>query len=421
MNDDAVAYAFNSYRWREGYQRSTVSGQDVLPVKPSVASNMEPSGIIVYTTGEECRAQLKTWPSYVSIIVNNAAGDITSVNLAAALCIDDPERDVYLIEENPTEALALNARIAGIRGIINSDQAERLLTDCAKYHPPEIQIIKQESPNTGQVVGFFSGRGGVGKSTIALMSALSAQKRGLSVALVDLDLQFGDLSFLAGREPSSNIQRVALAQVCKESKLPALSNSALTLITAPEQIEQGEKYSTSIEWLLDSLAATKDLVIVNSGSFWTDVHAITIKRCTQVALLMDQRATAIEACKQVMTLCGKLQIPQASFIYLLNGCGRGAAFTPEDVSFALGGYKVLGLADGGALVDELLSLGCPHELLSSANAFVTSLDEVLDTLVVKAVVQNTQIPAYSGNSKKGKLFDLDAIRRFFEGGQRVAT
>jgi pilus assembly protein CpaE len=271
------------------------------------------------------------------------------------------------------------------------------------------------------VVGIFSGRGGVGKSTVSLMSAFAAQRRGARVALVDLDMQFGDMGFLAGKEPTARIQRLPLTQLCAQKGLAPLAEETLTLVLAPDQPEEAEQLASAVPWLLEELASQRDLVIINTGSFWADVHAMAIRRCDRLALLTDQRATSIEACKQAVDLCLRLQVPQARLLFLLNGCGRHAALTPQDVSLALGGVEVLGLADGGTLVDELLALGCPLELLTSGNAFISSLEALLDLLMGQRSPVARTAEAEQGTGRKAKVFDLAALRGFFEGAHRVAT
>ena len=276
------------------------------------------------------------------------------------------------------------------------------------------------SSGSGRVVGFFSGRGGVGKSTVALMTAICAQDRGLKVALVDLDMQFGDIGFLAGREPSSRIQRLAIDDAIG-SAMPQLAEDAMTLVLAPNRPEDGERFADVVPNMLNNLANLRDLVIVNTGAFWTELHARIIDCCDYLALLMDQRASSIEACKQAVDLCLRLQAPQAKLIYLLNGCGRHAALTPQDVSLALGGAPVNGLADGGALVDELLALGCPMELLGSGNAFISSLLAFLDNLLGQQSSLPLSDAGPNGQKQKPRVFDLSLFRGFFERGHRVAT
>jgi pilus assembly protein CpaE len=482
MNEQAVAYSFallderGATIPRGGGACGRVGGR----VGEGKAGG--DTAVTLFTSSERCRATLRSASSTTSVIVRNGVGTVSAINLAAALCTDEPERDVYLLEERPTDSLAGRARAAGIRGIINGTQAESLLaidhaapvrgfdegacveipgTDVflegvgykagATIRPlPELAApdtaesrivsavvsdragmpavpptVAGPASEQGRVVGFFSGRGGVGKSTVALMAAFAAQRRGGRVALVDLDLQFGDMGYLAGREASSHIQRLPLTQLCGGELLPALSDEALTLIVAPDRPEQGEQLVSLIPRLLGELAAQRDLVVINTGSFWTDAHAQAAQRCDHLVFLMDQRATSIEACKQAVDLCLRMQIPQARFHYLLNGCGRHAALTAQDVSFALGGVEVCGLADGGSLVDELLALGCPLELLASGNAFVASLEGFLDRLaggVLAALPPDDRADerARRGEGRGAKIFNLAALRGFFGEARHVA-
>ncbi|MCQ2484060.1 MAG: AAA family ATPase [Clostridia bacterium] len=45
-----------------------------------------------------------------------------------------------------------------------------------------------------KVLGFFSGKGGTGKTTVAVNTAVSLARAGKRVMLLDLDLQFGDVA-----------------------------------------------------------------------------------------------------------------------------------------------------------------------------------------------------------------------------------
>ena len=58
------------------------------------------------------------------------------------------------------------------------------------------QIVSQVKG--AHIISVVSGSGGTGKSAIATMAALLAQKRGIKTLLLDADFQFGDLKYLPG-------------------------------------------------------------------------------------------------------------------------------------------------------------------------------------------------------------------------------
>ena len=98
---------------------------------------------------------------------------------------------------------------------------------------------------------------------------------------------------------------------------------------------------------------------------------------------------------------------------------QGSPITAQDASLALAGADVWTLADGGALVDELLALGAPEELLADQSPLVDSLDELLDTILGQgSPFINTKREKAAG--KIPGLPDLSGLRRFLSGENHVA-
>ncbi|MDR1713489.1 MAG: P-loop NTPase [Coriobacteriales bacterium] len=407
-----------------------------------------------YYTSYECRNDLQSASASVQAVVCAPYGEISPINLAAALIQDVPDRDVYLLEQQPTSSLVNRSRLAGIRGIINHQQMARMLGDMtlspqpARYAPvlsnllplpatpartgpadavvssPQLVAPPPVQPEAGGeagvVVGVFSGRGGVGKSTLTVMLAALAYLQGLRVALLDLDLQFGDIGFLVGHEDQLQCQRLNLAVL--PSQLPGVEAAAprFLLVEAPEHPEEAEAHASELTSTLSRLSASYDLVLLNTGSFWNGTHAVIARACDFLILLMDQRLSSIQGCKRAVELCERLEVPSSRLLYALNGCGRNAAISVADASLALGNVELLALRDGGRLVDELLSIGCPLELAGSANPFSVSVAELLHQLLPACgSLQPEAQPTRP--SQVGQLFNLSAFAGIFRGLRNVAS
>jgi pilus assembly protein CpaE len=214
----------------------------------------------------------------------------------------------------------------------------------------------------------------------------------LRTAIIDLDLQFGDISYLAGREERGSLRKMEMETFAMGDAFCEPASGELLVIEAPTQPERAELLLARIPDILHRLTASCDLVIANTGSFWNDLHAKLARCCSHLVFLMDQRSTSVTACKQAMELCIRLQVPQARFLFALNGCGRYAALGTQEVSLALGGVDVCELADGGSLVDELLALGCPNELVRDGNAFATSLVPLFEQLTLECLFTEQRQP-----------------------------
>ena len=386
----------------------------------------------VFRTGSDCRNALSYATSAVQVIVSEEVSDVAPLNLVAALHRDEPQRDIYMATVEVSAALSSRVRAAGGRGIIDYTQMETMVgfgqravaqqksvvedktvlitkTPAVFKQEPLLQSISQVSlkdfsipimttpqssatasfPGAGGcVTAFVSGRGGVGKSTLSLLTAILLQKRSFKVVLVDLDLQFGDLAYCVGQVPESAIQRISLDTALNGPERPQPATNRLCLIEAPSRPEYAEEHADEISALIASLATRAEYVIINTGSFWSELQAILAKNADRLIFVMDQRATSVRGCKQAVDLCIRLQIPSVRFGFLLNRCTRNTPLTTLDVSLALGGVEVYGIADGGRLVDEMLSLGSPYELLESDAALRESFDPLLVSL--KATGQPSQ-------------------------------
>lgn len=234
--------------------------------------------------------------------------------------------------------------------------------------PRSAMAGEQLSEGKGIVAAFISGRGGVGKSSLTVLSALDLWLAGSQVALLDMDLQFGDLGVLAGNEPDVHIQRLAVEQLCNSRMRIPSPREAMLLLEAPQNPELAEELVHQVPGMLAALRSVADIVLVNTSCLWNETAAVLASSADKLVVCMDQRATSISAARQVVDLCIRLKIPSTRLCYLLNRCARNAPITDIDASLAMGGVEVITIAEGGADVDELLSLGCPYELLTSKSS-----------------------------------------------------
>jgi pilus assembly protein CpaE len=362
----------------------------------------------------------------LSVVVFDSLSDpeVTPLNLAAALKKDCPARTVRLFIEAVTGSLATRARRAGVELVsdlqfcqtLPKDEADTEFLDEADNVPSvEVESLPNVELDTlgeaddpaetdvdmsanclsglpmptsesfavgplvnsrelallpsARVIGFISGRGGVGKSSAALLLGLIAARQGKRVAVIETDLQFGNLSAAVGHEQGRSIichpvlkadQRQLQGLISDvQHAADQVGNPKLLLLSAPDRPEEADRAAECLPDILSALAESFDLLLIDTGSYWTEAQALAVRSCTQLVFMMDQRPASLVAARRLYDLCLRLQIPEARFRYLLNGCGRGAPLTAQDVSLVFGGQDTWTLDDGGSLVDELFSLGCP--------------------------------------------------------------
>lgn len=321
------------------------------------------------------------------------------INLAAACKRDSPQTAVYLVTADRTGSVASRARAAELDGIVSpAELGEHLLKEAARNVDgdggdgesvvlalPDSEGVRQalsaakapEENRAGFLLTVVSGSGGAGKSTVATLTALLGARRGLRTALLDADLQFGDLAALMGDAPS-----VPVEEVVRTGAVPdGLSEAPLVLFSAPRALERSEVVAASMGSVVDVLVASFDFVIANTGGGWDDVHLLLLERAAASLFLVDQRASSVRACRHALDLCLRCGIATGSFLLAVNRCTRHAPFTSIDVSSALDGAHVAELADGGREVEELLGAGMAQSLVEASSPLCISIEGVLDELL----------------------------------------
>lgn len=320
-----------------------------------------------------------------------SSDDMAGINLAAALRSDNAKLPIYLVKFDPSDADTVHAKQAGLTGVLSAATFRERFASArsrkdAMRKVAELEPLKLVPPLPPKkeprafVLAMMSGSGGVGKSAASAVAAFRCAERGFKTAAIDFDLQFGDLRHLMGEVPSASIDDV-LEDPSLAAKLASDIQEAQpgspALASAPKRLERSEELYAHMLELLDAFAAEFDVVVVNTGSTWTESHAQLLERCNCPVMLLDQRASAIRSCQHALDLCMRLGIATGSFAYALNHCQRGSLFSAVDIANVMQGVQVFELREGGREVEELLGAGLASELTSSKNDFCTSVDAML--------------------------------------------
>ncbi len=267
------------------------------------------------------------------------------------------------------------------------------------------QIISQVKG--AHIISVVSGSGGTGKSAIATMGALLAQKRGIKTLLLDADFQFGDLKYLLGYKETLEVSDILthpeqIETLLKQDSWPAL-------LSAPAKLEYSEIAEERIGELLAYLKPHFDLIIVNTGSFWSEFHLQLLEASNGVFFVIDQRPSSVRACNHALDLCARCGIATTSFSYLLNFCSKKSLLSTLDVSCALKGATVHEVKDGGAEVSELLGAGMAHKLSRVNNLFCSSMASLLEKTVFEYVKPSLD-PAMNAAREKSTLPEKTKLR-----------
>ncbi len=217
--------------------------------------------------------------------------------------------------------------------------------------------------------------GGVGKSTIALLSALLCARAGLDCALIETDAPFGDFDLWLGLDsevPSLEVQ---------DPDSPVYVQEHLGLYKAPRAPLPPADYERSVLQVLEHARRHNDVVIIDTPSSWTALNSSLVLKADRQLFFIDERPNSVVGAIKAIELCLRLGVPAVQTAVVYNRWNPKLKINTNDVKKALGCERLFCLPDGKDKVGIYLNSGTPGELISSSNPLVTEIENMLRILL----------------------------------------
>lgn len=167
----------------------------------------------------------------------------------------------------------------------------------------------------GTVVTVSGAKGGVGATVTAVQLALAAQASGRSAALVDMDLQAGDIgSYLDVQFRRSIVDLSAITDISPRVLSDAVfsHSSGLALLLAPGDGERGEEVSDrSARQIVSALRSRYEVVVIDCGSQLQGASAAAIEMADTALLVTTPDVIAVRGAKRLVRMWDRLQIRKA--------------------------------------------------------------------------------------------------------------
>src|SRR5512147_2460210 len=134
----------------------------------------------------------------------------------------------------------------------------------------------------GKIVTIYSPKGGTGCTTLAVNLALTLHNDDMRVALVDANLQFGDVAVFMNEQGKNTIVDISprveeLDREIVEDVMLKHAASGLHILAAPSRPEYAEKVTSSqFAKVLEYLRHMYEYVIVDTASLLTDITLAAI-------------------------------------------------------------------------------------------------------------------------------------------------
>jgi len=190
----------------------------------------------------------------------------------------------------------------------------------------------------GRIVTVYSPKGGAGCTTLAVNLALTLNNEDTRVALVDGNLQFGDVAVFVNEQGKNTIADLApraeeLDPEIVEEVMLKHAASGLHILAAPSRPEYAERVTSGqFSKVLEYLRHLYAYVVVDTSSYLTDVTLAAIDLSDLVVLVTTQDIPSIKNCRLFLDLLQTMGIERERILFVMNRFDKRINITPERVA-----------------------------------------------------------------------------------------
>lgn len=285
------------------------------------------------------------------VVIGPSTGNIDPIGVIAALDSHSPGTSVVLCHD-ATSDIILAAMRAGARDVITPDIPDAELyssigralassvrhRDLHQFEPPPPQ---PQHHLPAAVVSVISPKGGVGRTMLATSLGVGlARTNPGEVVLVDLDVQFGDISSVLGLSPTKTLADAATAArdgVDSTQLKTFLTHhpSDLYVLAGTESLMEAEGIDPSVmKEILQMLAEDFRYVVIDNSAAVTDFTLAALEASTDVLLLSSTDVPGVRGLRRVLDALDAIGMTEQKRHLVINRSTDRYGVTVEHVEEA---------------------------------------------------------------------------------------
>ncbi|MEU2155011.1 AAA family ATPase [Streptomyces sp. NPDC019396] len=257
------------------------------------------------------------------VLVHERIGPVPALELIREVALRFPSVGVVLVTADASPSLYSAAMDSGARGLaglpLSYEELAQRVQAAASWSVGVRRHLGQggeafTGPG-GTVVTVTGAKGGVGTTLTAVQLALAARASGMTTALVDMDLQAGDVASYLDVQFRRSVVDLASIQDISPRVLQDVVFSHQTgigLLLAPGEGERGEEVSDrAVRQIVSALRSRYEVVVIDCGTQLNGANAAAIEMADITLLVTTPDVVSVRAAKRMTRLWGRLQIRKA--------------------------------------------------------------------------------------------------------------
>lgn len=343
------------------------------------------------------------------VIMMLGAEDPDVLSLTERIILHRPRTHVILLAEYLDLDILQSAIKVGAHNVttfpVNPKEFAEYIKSVHNNETTRINSLnaKQNITWMSRVITVFGAKGGLGKTTIAANLAVKLASQHKKVALVDLDLQFGDAHIFLDIEPMDTIieliQQAGTPTIDAIRSYMSVHSSGVHVLCAPKSPEYAELVSAEkVQALLGVLRTYYDYVIIDTSPMFTDVTINAIEASSTILFVTGLDISILKNSRLSMTLLESLQQKDKVKV-IVNRAVDISSITVDDVQKIIGCPIWAKIPSDYKVAVTALNRGVPFVLSAPASKLSQAISDVSSILLS----DNLEYQLQAAGSKQIKM------------------
>lgn len=325
-------------------------------------------------------AVMEARPTFVIIDISTKPD--LALDLISKISINHKTCKIIVTSSNYATDLIVKAMRAGAREFLPKPLIKEDLFASLTKLKEQVSGVANEGEKC-RVITTFSNKGGIGKTSVATNLALElANITKEKVALIDLNLQLGDITTFLDINPSFDISYVIqnLSRIDETfllSTLEKYKDTSLYILADPPYLEQAEDITAEqISTLFGVLKRTFSYIVVDTGSNFDGKTITALDNSDIVLLITVVNLPAIRNCQRCMDLFERLGYEKEKIKIVLNRYMENDEIRAEDVEDVLGQDVYWKIPNNYFTIMSAINKGVPVNIINPESNVAQSYREL---------------------------------------------
>jgi pilus assembly protein CpaE len=316
-------------------------GVDAESVRDSLPTGEEFNIVDTVTSGEDALNWLRNGIADLLLVACAGYSD-RALLLLDAVARQNPDLSVMVLGHGSPNGFLKRAFEAGADDIVMLPATPEQI----HFEIHKLMVRKQGADNpvaseNSRLVCILGPKGGTGKTLTSTNLSVSLAQRGQSVALIDLDLQFGDVALCLGLPPEKTVYDLAQSPGAldwdKLQAFLAVHSSGVHTLIAPRRPDQASAVGAELlREIYAILRANFDWVVVDTPPGFTAEVITSIDNSTEIVMVGMLDSLSLKNTKLGLETLELMKYDPDHVFLLLNRAHSRVGISQSDVEAVLG-------------------------------------------------------------------------------------